>query len=440
MSITYDVVFTEHSYDTIYYLLKHDDLEHYSIKNATITQTINKADTFTFELYPDNENYTKVKRFRSQLVRIYCYNSYRPSDDKLMWVGQISSISVDMNLKMSVTCKGALSFLDDTVAPAQIYDIESPKTFFNNVINNHNDQLEIYGSGTAQVNLEKNIQMKTIASGDFIGTNTQYSTNYEQSSLDAIMDNIIDNYGGYLHITYATSSSSSSTSDDGDIEVEFEEEQIYLNYLQKPTTPMNQPLVFGDNMIDFSYTEEQAQYSYMVVMGAVKKEYESEAENRLVLKRGCVSIPYQQIETPETCGVRVSQKLFETDNVNTLYSQWQSYKKNELTNENKLTATAKVYDKGVTDTTYPRYFVGNLVQITSTPHNFKKNLQITGLKYSLDNPMVKELTFGNVENTFMSKYLEGLYTKSKTKANKELASSGLMQNVIKQIGKSTSSS
>ena len=437
MSITYDVVVRYHddSNDTNYYFQKADDKETYAIADATISQTINKADTFTFTIYPDNPNYRLADGATGRLVYIYCYNSYRQNDTKLVWVGKMTSSTVDINLKKTVTCQGALSFLDDTIAPYKNYAVEKPSKLFNELIDNHNYQLALWGDEGKRTAYEKKITMNTIQTGDFIGTNTKYTTDFEQSSLDAIMDNIIDNYGGYLHISYKDEESSSSSSSSGDIEVGVSGDYVLLNYLQKSSTAINQKLEYGDNMIDFSYTENYVAYSHFLPLGATRTGYEQR-----VMLDGSIGGLYEFVRTPSTYGMRFGSYVFnEAEDKQTLSKLYASYKSQKLYPE-EITATAKVYDKGMTSTSYPRFFVGNVVNIYSKPHNFSKNMQITGMKYSLDNPTVKELTFGTTEKTFMSNYLEDLYSKSKTKVNNSMAKSGLMQNVIKEIKKATSSS
>lgn len=424
MSVKYKVVMRDHINDNDI-IIKDFDNDQYKILDATITQTINTADVFTFTIYPDNPNYREVIGYTKRLMYIYCENSYRTTATKLVWVGQIASTTVDINLKKSVTCKGALSFLDDTSADADdLYN--DAKDLIKTVLEYHKKQLALGNAADARYVYEKIITLKDFKSSSYLGDNQTLETSHEQTALDAIMDNVIDNFGGYLTITYQDAK---DPMDGGT------EEAVFLNYYQAPTTVTNQEIIFGDNMIDFSYSEEFNSMTRLMPLGGVIKGKEDLPDNRLH-----TSDETYFVRGANTYGVKTKCKIWnEISDEQKLYDAFVSYRKYMLDKVNLTKATVTALDKGVLNQTYMQFAIGDLVHIYSKPHGFAEDLQITGIKFRLDKPTTKTLTLGDINQSTMASIAKDIYTKSRTKATANLAETGLMRNIIKQIGKSNNS-
>lgn len=118
----------------------HDPRVGLILPSAKLSTEINKSDVFTFEITPDNEYYNLILE-RSDDNKISIYNN-----DKLIFRGEITSISQNFIGTKTVTCNDELSYLNNILIRPHATDKKSadlvfpkkPKEYVERLIYEHN--------------------------------------------------------------------------------------------------------------------------------------------------------------------------------------------------------------------------------------------------------------------------------------------------------------
>lgn len=153
---------------------------------GSIKLAINKIDSFTFTILPNNKGYNKIFPFKT-LVTIY---------DKIkkrnVFTGRVLLPVANMDKSglhsKSFICESELAYLEDSYTRQGEYHNKSVREFLTILINNHN----------ANVSAEKHFTLGNID----VEANLYRFTKYEDSTLASIKDNLLDRLGGELQVRY----------------------------------------------------------------------------------------------------------------------------------------------------------------------------------------------------------------------------------------------
>ena len=215
-------------YNDSYIYDPYENLE--CVTDVKLTANVNAAAYLDFTISPKHPLYNVVEE-RSGIVKVYY-------DNEKLFEGVVDSIEMDMYGYKSISCVSALDYLGDTrtrsyhtgsVEPTDkskgVKAPESIDQFFQWLIDQHNQHVQ---------NSNKTFIVGVNQGSSFSESNIidVESTSHE-STADAITNNLIDRYGGYLTLTY-----------DG--------EQRVLN-LYSDVHEMNAQIMdFGVNITDFT--------------------------------------------------------------------------------------------------------------------------------------------------------------------------------------------
>lgn len=247
----------------------------YEILNPKLTLELNKAGSLTFILPPNNLMYNNIKKLKSVITVL--------KDDEEIFRGRVLNDKKDFYKRKEVYCEGELAYLNDSVQRPYAFS-GSVRDLFKKYIDTHNSEVDdnakfefgivtIEDIDVPQEHIEKiytllknepsdwNVEFTKYyrKSGDryisVVGTtapewidNTFYYYNGEavasitktekentdySYTVDEIMKQLIDEFGGYLRIRH-------------------ENGKRYLDYVSRYGSNSEQVIMCGENMLDLS--------------------------------------------------------------------------------------------------------------------------------------------------------------------------------------------
>lgn len=198
-------------------LLYDQRLPEYKLPTLRLNQELNKADTLTFEIYPQHPNFDAVKKLKPTLIvknGNTIISKSRVLDDEVNWE----------NGKKIIT-EGPLAWLNDTIQRPFAFPINgdashaTPADYFTFLISRHNEQ-----EPAARQFVIGNITV-TDPNNYIARSDTEYSTTWT-----LLKEGLLNTVGGYIVPRYV-----------GDT--------VYLDYLADFNVLANQPVEFGLNLL-----------------------------------------------------------------------------------------------------------------------------------------------------------------------------------------------
>lgn len=217
------------------------------ISSASITTNVNAASYLDFTIAATHPLYDTIEQ-RSGTITLY-------SDNEKLFQGQITSIDMDMDGNKSVTCSSALDWLKDVQlrpystdqAECDEYEFKLDKApdaldaYFQWLIDQYNAQNKDNRYFTINVNQAADLTNRNIV---------YFASTSPRSVADAIEEDILKTFGGYLVLRY-------------------EDDQLILD-LYSDIHEMNEQIIdYGENILDISRNEStDDQYTAVYPIGA----------------------------------------------------------------------------------------------------------------------------------------------------------------------------
>lgn len=207
-------IFSIKANDKVIYDYRSDKLKVFTPKLSLEANTTN---SFSFKIYPNHQHFNEIEKLKT-IIKVY-------QDGKLIFRGRVLEDKEEFNKAKSVDVEGELAFLLDSIY--RPFDLTnqtiSINQFFTDLINNHNEQVMdfqkfILGDITVEDENEK----------------INFSSDTALKTWDVIKTRLLDNYGGYLYITYN------------------DDEMPIINYLKETPYTSIQTIEFGKNLLDIS--------------------------------------------------------------------------------------------------------------------------------------------------------------------------------------------
>lgn len=233
------------------------------VSSASITTNVNAASYLDFTIAATHPLYDTIEQ-RSGIITLY-------SDNEKLFQGQITSIDMDMDGNKSVTCSSALDWLKDVQlrpystdqAECNEYEFKLDKApdaldaYFQWLIDQYNAQNKDDRYFTINVNQAADLTNRNIV---------YFASTSPRSVADAIEEDILKTFGGYLVLRY-------------------EDDQLILD-LYSDIHEMNEQVIdYGENILDISRNEStDDQYTAVYPIGktpqytAVQQKYHDEKD------------------------------------------------------------------------------------------------------------------------------------------------------------------
>ena len=389
-------------YNDSYIYDPYENLE--CVTDVKLTANVNAAAYLDFTISPKHPLYNVVEE-RSGIVKVYY-------DNEKLFEGVVDSIEMDMYGYKSISCVSALDYLGDTrtrsyhtgsVEPTDkskgVKAPESIDQFFQWLIDQHNQHVQ---------NSNKTFIVGVNQGSSFSESNIidVESTSHE-STADAITNNLIDRYGGYLTLTY-----------DG--------EQRVLN-LYSDVHEMNAQIMdFGVNITDFTKTTTtEDQYTAIYPVGGTP-ENKNENDKNTYPPIDISSLPNGTTEQDADI-VKSGDVIFSRSAVARYGYKEYYYNENNILDATNLLKAAiialrksmspkvsidvKAIDCALFMKGYHHLAVGEAVRVRSNPHKVDEYLMVSSIELDLQNPENTEYTLGTSYDTLtgqQSSYLRSL--------------------------------
>lgn len=216
------------------------------VSSASITTNVNAASYLDFTIAANHPLYNEIEQ-RSGIITLY-------SDNEKLFQGLITSIDMDMDGNKSVTCSSALDWLRDVQlrpystdqAECNEYEFKLDKApdaldaYFQWLIDQYNAKNKDGRYFTINVNQAADLTNRNIV---------YFASTSPRSIADAIEDDILGTFGGYLVLRY-------------------DDDQLILD-LYSDIHEMNEQVIdYGENILDISRSEStDDQYTAVYPIG-----------------------------------------------------------------------------------------------------------------------------------------------------------------------------
>lgn len=189
-----------------------------AIGSPRIKLEVNTNGSFDFVIHPTHYLYDQIHKMRSIVQVLW--------DGVEIFYGRVLNTEVSMYKEKSVSCEGALGFLNDSVqAPLKKGSKHTVSDLVSSIIAEHNKQITDH---------DRQFKVGTIT----IGGSESYAferTSYENSR--SCIDNILELLDGYIRVRH-------------------ESDGLYLDFLDDYEPTVNQSITFGINLADISISDQ----------------------------------------------------------------------------------------------------------------------------------------------------------------------------------------
>lgn len=313
---------------------------------------LNKGGAAFIKMPPGHIAYNAFVSYRTP-VSIY-------RDGVLLFRGRALYPNDDFRQNRTITCEGEKCFLRDGVIRPYVYQ-DAPAAIFTDVVGRYNAQVEAF---------------KQFAVGTVNVTDPNEYIRLESESAEQALDTIdklVERCGGYIVFT---------TNENG---------QRCINWYDAVGYENNQSIEFGENLLDFTRTDENTDLATVIIPYGGKNESTGE---RITIES--VNDGLDFIQDDEAVALRgvIAKAVYWDDitepvNLLTKARQYLADSKNIVT-QLELTAV----DLSMLDKSIDSFRVGDIIHVRSKPHGVDADYQLTERSLNLLNPADDRVVMG----------------------------------------------
>lgn len=332
--------------------------ENYQLVGITLDVEMGKSPSLKFTIPPSHPKKSLLKNFLSRFTV--------KEDELVLAEGRLFDSRQDIYNQIEWQAEGSLSYLTDSYVPATKVE-ETIKALFTRYVNEHNSRVEDYKKFTVgQITIDNADTEKVKVDND----------GYRYTS-DAIQNDLIDSYGGYLRTRY-------------------ENGVRYLDYLKDYGHKTTQTIEYKKNLIDFALeVNPEDVFTYLIPTG----------DSNLKINDVNNGKDYIEVEGAKAkWGNKYLLKSFSgISDASTLLKEAKQYIKNhyeELPESLEITAI----DLKLLGVNVESIHVGDVVRVTSTPNGVDKDYTCSAISYNLSQFGKTKYTLGKPKQDFTKKY------------------------------------
>jgi len=332
-------------------------LEDYSLLGLTVTVGVDVGGTASIVMPPHHPAYNVYTSYRT-VVTIY-------RDGVLLFRGRALYPSDDYYNRRTITCEGERCFFRDAVMRPYLFQ-DGPTVIFQNLIDLYNAQVEPF---------------KQFKAGTVTATDPNNYVRLESESAEQIsdvLDKLVERVGGYLVFT---------TNTDGERVVNWYADLEYQS---------GQVIEFGENLLDFARSSQNADLATVIVPYGAKDETTGERVNIESVNNGLDFL--QDYDAVALRGVIAKPVVWDDITLpENLLAKAQQYLANSKMMFTSLTLTA--VDLSDLDKNIDTFRVGDRIRVRSKPHGVDDLFLLTDRTYDLINPGNGTVTLGKTVAT-----------------------------------------
>lgn len=334
--------------------------EEYTVSDAVAKLQLNDSGTFECDVPVINPEYGNIKN-RISMIQVL-------KDNKEIFYGEVRESEKDFYGTKQVYAVGELAFLFDSIQPQAVYHDMTSRQLLETWLHIHNSQVED----------KKKFYVGMVTVHD--SNDSMYRFTNQETTLDCIRDKLCDSLGGYLRIRKV----------DG---------KRYLDMvsLQEYGKICEQPIEFGDNLLDYSENVSASDlYTCVIPKGARLDESPIEGLEAYVDitsvndgKDYLYSEDAVAIYGWNRCVVSWDD-VTEPENLKRKGEEWLRDNQYE-TMVLELTAA----DLSMLDADIESFELGDTVPVYSKPHGMDRTFPVQKLELHLQDPSSNKLQLGN---------------------------------------------
>lgn len=332
--------------------------ENYQLVGITLDVEMGKSPSLKFTIPPSHPKKSLLKNFLSRFTV--------KEDDVVLAEGRLFDSRQDIYNQVEWQAEGSLSYLSDSYIP-NVKVEETIKALFTRYVNEHNSRVEDYKKFTVgQITIDNADTEKVKVDND----------GYRYTA-DAIQNDLIDSYGGYLRTRY-------------------ENGVRYLDYLKDYGHKTTQTIEYKKNLIDFALeVNPEDVFTYLIPTG----------DSNLKINNVNNGKDYIEVDGAKAkWGNKYLLKSFSgISDASTLLKEANQYIKNhyeELPESLEITAI----DLRLLGVDVESIHVGDVVRVTSTPNGVDKDYTCSAISYNLSQFGKTKYTLGKPKQDFTKKY------------------------------------
>ena len=332
--------------------------ENYQLVGITLDVEMGKSPSLKFIIPPSHPKKSLLKNFLSRFTV--------KEDELVLAEGRLFDSRQDIYNQVEWQAEGSLSYLTDSYIP-KVKVEETIRALFTRYVNEHNSRVEDYKKFTVgQITIDNADTEKVKVDND----------GYRYTA-DAIQNDLIDSYGGYLRTRY-------------------ENGVRYLDYLKDYGHKTTQTIEYKKNLIDFALeVNPEDVFTYLIPTG----------DSNLKINDVNNGKDYIEVEGAKAkWGNKYLLKSFSgISNASTLLKEAKQYIKNhyeELPESLEITAI----DLKLLGVNVESIHVGDVVRVTSTPNGVDKDYTCSAISYNLSQFGKTKYTLGKPKQDFTKKY------------------------------------
>lgn len=335
--------------------------------STVFEEEINKTGSCEFDIYNDHPYYNAIQTLKT-IITI-------KDNDEEVWRGRVLNIERNFDNVKHVYCEGVLSFMLDSIARPFKHTKTMPEQF-TYLVSVHNAQVEDF----------KQFTIGQITVDDLYGSKEWENTEYPQIKDE--IDNIVNEYGGYLVTSYVNG-------------------QNVISYIKDPSHTSNQVIEFGENLLDFTETIDSSNiFTVLIPIG-----YDAN-NNKITIESVNEGKDYIENEDGiQRYGKIIQQYTFPDDisSPSELLQKGTNFLASSL--QSSKTISISALDLHTLNPSVNKIKVYDLIQVKSEPHGLNEYEICSRVSIDIDNPDSNEYTIGTVP--------EGL-TEQSSKMQKEI--------------------
>ena len=332
--------------------------ENYQLVGITLDVEMGKSPSLKFTIPPSHPKKSLLKNFLSRFTV--------KEDELVLAEGRLFDSRQDIYNQVEWQAEGSLSYLTDSYVP-KVKVEETIRALFTRYVNEHNSRVEDYKKFTVgQITIDNADTEKVKVDND----------GYRYTA-DAIQNDLIDSYGGYLRTRY-------------------ENGVRYLDYLKDYGHKTTQTIEYKKNLIDFALeVNPEDVFTYLIPTG----------DSNLKINKVNNGKDYIEVEGAKAkWGNKYLLKSFSgISDASTLLKEAKQYIKNhyeELPESLEITAI----DLKLLGVNVESIHVGDVVRVTSTPNGVDKDYTCSAISYNLSQFGKTKYTLGKPKQDFTKKY------------------------------------
>ena len=350
------------------------------VVNAKVSFEANKAGKLTFTMLPDNPYYNDIV-IHNTVADLYINGTFR-------FRGIAAAQTVDFYERKTVQFDGMLTVLNESIQrPARYVDY----TLYNCLsayITNHN--AEMNGADA----IPRTISSVVVDGFSTVGTVYRY-TNYI-STLDEIMEDFVENFGGYIYL--------SITPDTDD---------MMLVYTEGPRRVSDQVIRVGDNLLNLVRETSTSEIcTCLIPVGAeLQTETVPGIKDHVTISSVNGGLDYI-IGAQAAAYYGYVWRVVKWDNVSTpskLLTRAQDYIATAQWAIQTIEASA--VDLGIAEGVVDQFEILDSIRVVSHPHGIDQYFTLTKLEIDLDHPGNSQITLGDSGIVKLSDQVAGVTRK-----------------------------